>query len=150
MYYNVIEGLSDKLLKETLSLHEKIDLIIKTLNNSCAPKKQSPEKPPPKRTSPENPPPKRTSPKRTSSEKTPPKRTSPKKQSPKRSSPKKEPTRPPVSLNYDVLMAKHLLKRFNINTKAEWKKWLLLNHPDKGGNLENAQFVIKAGKTAFT
>jgi len=39
-----------------------------------------------------------------------------------------------------------VLNKFNIKTKKEWRKWLLNNHPDKGGNTQDCQDVIRAGK----
>lgn len=39
-----------------------------------------------------------------------------------------------------------ILKYFNINDRKEWKDWLRNNHPDKGGNTEDCQYVISAGR----
>lgn len=39
-----------------------------------------------------------------------------------------------------------ILQKFNINDKNQWKKWLLINHPDKGGQVLICQEIISAGR----
>ena len=41
---------------------------------------------------------------------------------------------------------KKMLHKYNIHSKSDWKEWLLNNHPDKGGNTEDCQNVIYAGR----
>lgn len=40
----------------------------------------------------------------------------------------------------------NLLQQLNINNKEEWKKWLSVNHPDKGGDNDLCAKVISMGK----
>jgi hypothetical protein len=42
--------------------------------------------------------------------------------------------------------AGNILNSLDINSKKEWKDWLLKNHPDKGGNSEQCAKVICAGR----
>jgi hypothetical protein len=41
-----------------------------------------------------------------------------------------------------------LLKTFNISSKKDLHTWLLIHHPDKGGNMETCQKVMAAAKRA--
>ncbi len=43
-------------------------------------------------------------------------------------------------------VARNILAGYGINTKKEWKEWLRKNHPDKGGNQDDCQKVITAGR----
>jgi hypothetical protein len=41
-----------------------------------------------------------------------------------------------------------LMCKYGINSKEEYKKWILKNHPDKGGNVPDAEFkqIVKCAK----
>ena len=43
---------------------------------------------------------------------------------------------------------KDLMCKYGINSKEEYKKWILKNHPDKGGNINDAEFkqIVKCAK----
>lgn len=40
-----------------------------------------------------------------------------------------------------------ILEKYNIKTRKEWRKWLLNNHPDKGGDDELCSKIINAGRS---
>jgi len=46
---------------------------------------------------------------------------------------------------------KDILKKYNINTKKEWRTWLVKNHPDRNSkiNIGIVQDIIEAGQLAF-
>jgi hypothetical protein len=43
--------------------------------------------------------------------------------------------------------SENILQQLNINNKKDWKKWLLKNHPDKGGDNDLCGKVINTGKS---
>ena len=38
------------------------------------------------------------------------------------------------------MQACDIMCKYNINNKKEFQKWLLKNHPDKGGNISKDEF----------
>lgn len=54
---------------------------------------------------------------------------------------------PPAKKPKTTETSQEFLKTLAIHTKSEWKKWLLKNHPDKGGKDEElCKKVISAGR----
>lgn len=42
---------------------------------------------------------------------------------------------------------KSILQKCHITDRKTWKKWLIANHPDRGGDVDLCQEVIKAGRS---
>ncbi len=55
------------------------------------------------------------------------------------------------STEEEIAECKAILKKFKIETKLEWKKWMLENHPDKvnDSSQEILKLVINAGRVVF-
>jgi hypothetical protein len=51
------------------------------------------------------------------------------------------PYRPSRQTIYNYKSA--ILQQLNLQSKADYRKWLIKNHPDKGGNVELAKLVIE-------
>ena len=60
--------------------------------------------------------------------------------------PPPKPGRPNEKHPNKLELACEILIKYNIHYKKEWKEWLRENHPDKGGNTEDCQKVISAGR----
>lgn len=60
-----------------------------------------------------------------------------------RSEPKKETPKPEPSKKEPILTH---LQKYRITSREEWRKWLLLNHPDKGGDVNLCQEIVREGR----